>query len=127
VPAESLLVPWDVADEVERSLAQAREAIVALDADAADRSLARAESALRRAPELPQSPWLMAEVQRGWPRASRAWSLATMPGRRARGKERRRSTVDASRVSATAPRRVRTVRLRHPPGQRKRALRDTRR
>ncbi len=58
--------PLEVADRVEREIARAADAVSALDADAAERALARAEQALRAAPELPQAPWLLAEVQRGW-------------------------------------------------------------
>jgi hypothetical protein len=52
--------------QVEQALARAREAVAQLDADGAERLLARAEARLRAHPELPQAPWLMAEVQRGW-------------------------------------------------------------
>ncbi len=61
-------MPIDLAvgERVERELERAREAISGLDADAAERALARAESELRAHPELPQAAWLRAEVLRGW-------------------------------------------------------------
>jgi hypothetical protein len=52
------------ADDVERLLDRARDAIAARDADATDRALADAESALSDHPELPQAAWLLAEVER---------------------------------------------------------------
>lgn len=52
--------------QVEQALARAREAVAQLDADGAERFLARAEAQLRVHPEIPQAAWLMAEVQRGW-------------------------------------------------------------
>ena len=55
-----------LANDVETALAKAREAVAVLDADSAERQLARAEQLLRTHPELPQAAWLMAEVQRGW-------------------------------------------------------------
>lgn len=55
-----------VADRVEKELERAREATAALDADAAERALARAEALLRDHPELPQAAWLRAEVHRSW-------------------------------------------------------------
>jgi hypothetical protein len=63
-------LPFDemLADKVEEELEKARDASSALDADAAERSLAEAETTLRQHPELPQAAWLMAEVERGWAR-----------------------------------------------------------
>jgi hypothetical protein len=55
-----------IADRVEKELDRARDAISALDADVAERALARAEALLRDHPELPQATWLRAEVHRGW-------------------------------------------------------------
>jgi hypothetical protein len=93
-------IPLDgqVADEIEDMLGRAREAIVARDAEAADRALAAAESRLRAHAELPQAAWLMAEVERArstrWRRigpvdgeaAERAWMRAeALDGGRAPG------------------------------------------
>jgi len=64
-------IDFAIADRVEKELDRAREATAALDADAAERALARAETLLRDHPELPQAAWLRAEVHRSW--ASR-WS-----------------------------------------------------
>jgi hypothetical protein len=55
-----------IADRVEKELDRARDAVSALDADGAERALARAEALLREHPELPQAAWLRAEVHRGW-------------------------------------------------------------
>lgn len=55
-----------IADRVEKELDRAREATAALDADVAERALARAETLLREHPELPQAAWLRAEVHRSW-------------------------------------------------------------
>lgn len=56
----------DSAGAIEALIAQAREAVAQLDAEGAERALARAEGTLRAHPELPQAAWLMAEVHRGW-------------------------------------------------------------
>jgi len=87
-----------IADRVEKELDRAREAIAAVDADTAERALARAEGLLRDHPELPQAAWLRAEVHRGWaarftrveprdePRAQIAWQDAdALDGGRAAG------------------------------------------
>jgi hypothetical protein len=77
-----------VADDVETLVDHARDAIVAHDADGADRAISSAESLLRAHAELPQAAWLMAEVERcrsaRWSRlppvdveaADRAWTRA---------------------------------------------------
>ncbi len=59
-------IDFSIADRVEKELDRAREAIAALDADVAERALARADALLRDHPELPQAAWLRAEVHRGW-------------------------------------------------------------
>ena len=59
-------IDFTIADRVEKELDRAREATAALDADAAERALARAETLLRDHPELPQAAWLRAEVHRSW-------------------------------------------------------------
>lgn len=65
--------PLDLAasDEIEAELDRARDAIAALDAERADRALARAETIARAHPELPHASWLLSEVLRGW---SLRWS-----------------------------------------------------
>jgi len=87
-----------IADAVEQELVRAREAMGALDAEAVERALEAAESALRAHPELPQAAWLRAEVERAWSarfarveprdpdRAARAWArAAALDGGRAAG------------------------------------------
>jgi hypothetical protein len=95
-----------IADGVEAELEKAREFTIALDADGAERSLARAETVLRDHPELPQGAWLMAEVERGWAmrwarvtpkqteRASASW-------RRARGLDGGREPGVGEEATAT--------------------------
>lgn len=61
-----LKVDVTIGDRVEKEIERAREAIAALDADAAERALARADVVLREHPELPQAAWLRAEVERTW-------------------------------------------------------------
>ncbi len=55
-----------IAERVEKELTQTRDALAALDADASEQALARADALLRAHPELPQAAWLRAEVHRGW-------------------------------------------------------------
>lgn len=57
--------------DIEAELDRARDAISALDAERADRALARAEAIARAHPEMPHAGWLLAEVLRGW---SLRWS-----------------------------------------------------
>ena len=64
--ASAVKVDFAIADRVEKELDRAREAIAALDADVAERALARADAILREHPELPQAAWLRAEVHRSW-------------------------------------------------------------
>ena len=59
-----LQVDERVADDVERALERARDALVARDGDAVDGALGLAEALLRAHPELPQAAWQMAEVLR---------------------------------------------------------------
>lgn len=61
-----LKVDITIGERVEKEMERAREAIAALDADAAERALARADAVLRDHPELPQAAWLRAEVERTW-------------------------------------------------------------
>jgi hypothetical protein len=64
----AITIDPSIADRVEKELDRANDAIAALDADAADRALARAEAILREHPELPNAAWLRAEVERSWAR-----------------------------------------------------------
>jgi hypothetical protein len=96
--APKIAVDLGVGERVESELEKAREGAAALDAEATERALARAEALLRAHPELPQAAWLMAEVERGWAarwariepvdreRAGRAWKrAAALDGGRAPG------------------------------------------
>jgi hypothetical protein len=91
-------IDFAIADRVEKELDRAREAIAALDADVAERALARADAILREHPELPQAAWLRAEVHRSFAarwtrveprddvRAQNAWQDAdALDGGRAAG------------------------------------------
>jgi hypothetical protein len=91
----TLTVDQALADGVEEEFEKARDASSALDADAAERSLARAEATLRRHPELPQAAWLMAEVERGW---ARRWAnLPPKEPERAAAAWRRARSLDGGR------------------------------
>jgi hypothetical protein len=70
-----------VADAVEDALLRARDAITADDAPHADEALAKAEALLEAHPELPQAPWLLAEVLRT--KAARLRQLPPHDARRA--------------------------------------------
>jgi hypothetical protein len=89
-------IDWSAAQEVDDGLSRVREALAAVDLDAAERELAHAEATLRDHPELPQAAWLRAEVDRAWAarwaqdgdtiRAERAWARAAgLDGGRAAG------------------------------------------
>jgi hypothetical protein len=62
--APVLRIDEHAADEVERALDRARDAIAARDGEGVDRALAAAETLLRAHPELPEAAWQMAEVER---------------------------------------------------------------
>ncbi|MGO9000045.1 MAG: hypothetical protein ACLQVI_42505 [Polyangiaceae bacterium] len=64
--APVLPIDWTAGETVEQGIARARDALAALDFDAAERELTRAEAVLREHPELPQAAWLLAEVERAW-------------------------------------------------------------
>ena len=96
--ASQLAVDPRVAEDVERLVDRARDAIASRDAEAVDRTLAAAESTLRAHPEIPQAAWLLAEVERtrsvrlrriapiDEPAAARAWARAeALDGGRAAG------------------------------------------
>lgn len=97
---ESVTIEVDLTkgDEIEKELANARDALTRLDADAAEHALFRARSIARAHPELPHAAWLLAEIERGWAarwmriepidreRAARAWQIAAaLDGGRAAG------------------------------------------
>ena len=67
-PAErhpaAIAVDLAKADSIEDLLDRARDAIAARDGEGVERATAAAEALLRAHPELPQSAWLMAEVER---------------------------------------------------------------
>jgi hypothetical protein len=63
-PPPALRGDPSIAEDVERWLDRAREAIAARDGEAVDASLGAAEAALRAHPELPQGAWLLADVER---------------------------------------------------------------
>jgi hypothetical protein len=112
-----------VGARVEEELARAHEALAILDLDGTERALARAEAMLRAHPELPQAPWLLAEVHRAWAarftrgtprdegRAARAVAAAiALDGGRASG-------LGEPEDAAAAPRTVRaTIDLVAPSG-----------
>lgn len=60
----ALKVDERVADEVERAIDRARDAIAARDGEGVDRALATADALLRAHAELPQAAWQMAELER---------------------------------------------------------------
>jgi hypothetical protein len=100
-PAEerppTLHVDLSIAEEVERALDRAREAIAASDGPAVDASLAAAEAALRAHPELPQGAWLMAEVERT--RSTRLRRVAPMDAAAAERAWVRAEALDGGRVA----------------------------
>ena len=61
-----LRVDLSIGDRVEKELERGDRVACALDADAAERALARADALLRANPELPHAAWLRAEVERSW-------------------------------------------------------------
>lgn len=92
----------DVGDDVERLLDRVRDAIAGRDAEAADGSLAAAESALRARPELPQASWLMAEVERA--RSSRFRRLPPLDEEAAERAWMRAEALDGGRVAGVGER-----------------------
>jgi hypothetical protein len=72
--AKPLEVDPQVAEDVERMIDRAHDAIAARDGEAADRLLTSADSTLRAHPEIPQAAWLLAEVER-----TRATRLLRVP------------------------------------------------
>lgn len=90
-------VDLGVGERVERELERAREAIAGLDADAAERALARAEGDLRAHPELPHAAWLRAEVSRAW--SSRFLRIEPRDEARARAAWQDADALDGGRVA----------------------------
>jgi hypothetical protein len=86
-----------IADRVEKELDRAREATAALDADVAERALARAETLLREHPELPQGAWLRAEVHRSW--AARWTRVEPKDDRRAQSAWQEAEALDGGRAA----------------------------
>ena len=107
----TLKVDLAIADRVEKELDRAREAIAALDGDAAERALARAEAMLRDHPELPQAAWLRAEVHRSW--AARLSRIEPRDDARAQSAWQDADALDGGRAAgigeAAFPARARTA------------------
>jgi len=102
VPASSggsraLEVDMSLAERIEKELDRAREAIAALDADPAERALARAEALLRDHPELPQAAFLRAEVHRRW--ATRFSRVEPRDEARAQAEWQEADALDGGRVA----------------------------
>lgn len=93
--SDALPIDLSIADRAEKDLERAREAIAALDADAAERALARAETLLREHPELPQAAWLRAEVSRTF--AARWTRIAPKDEARARAAWQDADAIDGGR------------------------------
>jgi hypothetical protein len=94
--APSLTVDPRIADDVERLLDRARDAMVARDGEAVDRVLSAAASTLQAHPELPQAAWLMAEVERA--RSSRLRRIAPVDEAAAAAAWTRADALDGGRV-----------------------------
>jgi len=106
--ARTLTVDPAVGDRVEKEIDRARDAIAALDADAAERALARADALLRDHPELPHAAWLRAEVHRVW--AARYARITPRDDARAEAAWQEADALDGGRVAGVgevtfAPRR----------------------
>ena len=93
----ALAYPEPIVLRVEQYIGRAREATAALDAEAADTAIARAESELLAHPEIPQSAWLLAEILRA--RAARARSVAPKDEARAESAVREARGLDGGRAS----------------------------
>jgi len=89
--------PEAVVTRVEQEVGRARDAISALDADAADAALGRAETELVAHPEVPQSAWLLAEILRT--RAARAKAVAPKDEARANAALREAQGLDLGRAA----------------------------
>lgn len=93
----ALPYPEAVVLRVEQEIVRARDAISALDADAADAALGRAETELVAHPEVPQSAWLLAEILRA--RAARAKGVAPKDEARANSALREAHGLDLGRAA----------------------------
>jgi len=96
-------------DDIEKLLDRVRDAIAGRDAEAADRTLAAAESTLRAHPELPQASWLMAEVQRA--RSARFRRLPPLDDEAAERAWMRAEALDGGRLPGVGERAA----MAHPP------------
>lgn len=99
-PPRTISVDARLAEDVEKLLDRVRDAIAGRDADAADRGLAAAESALRAHPELPQASFLMAEVERA--RSSRFRRVPPLDEEAADRAWLRAEALDGGRVAGVA-------------------------
>src|SRR5580700_5535610 len=95
--APALAVDPRIADDVERLLDRARDAMVARDGEAVDRVLSAAASTLQAHPELPQAAWLMAEVERA--KSSRLRRIAPVDEAAANVAWTRAEALDGGRVA----------------------------
>lgn len=86
-----------LAAAADKELGRAHEALSGNDADAAERSLARVETLLRDHPELPEAPWLRAEVDRTW--SARWLRLQPRDEARARAAWENAAALDGGRVA----------------------------
>lgn len=93
----TLAIDPGIADDVERFLDRARDAMAARDGDAVDRMLEAATEALLAHPELPQAAWLRAEVERT--RSSRLRRIAPVDETAAAAAWTRAEALDAGRVA----------------------------
>ena len=102
VATATLGVDPRIADDVERFLERARDALTARDGDTVDRAWKAASSTLEAHPELPQAAWLRAEVERTRnPRDCVGSPRSTKPQPQPHGRAPRPSTPGASRGSAS--------------------------
>jgi hypothetical protein len=111
-----LAVDPRIADDVERLLDRARDAMASRDGEGVDRALAAAESTLAAHPEVPQAAWQMAEVLRARSvrlrriapvdeaKASEAWTRAeALDGGRVAGVGEQASASPAAATVAVSP------------------------
>jgi hypothetical protein len=95
--AATLAIDPRIADDVERFLDRARDAMAARDGDTVDRMLEAATSTLQAHPELPQAAWLRAEVERA--RATRLRRIAPVDEAAAAAAWTRAEALDGGRVA----------------------------
>jgi hypothetical protein len=93
----TLAIDPRIADDVEKFLDRARDAMAARDGDAVDRMLEAATSTLRAHPEVPQAAWLMAEVERA--RSTRLRRIAPIDEAAAASAWTRAEALDGGRVA----------------------------